>query len=126
MADSDPWHALRTPEGRDLVARLTPWDESVALTTLAAARRDPAWADRPEVVAAAATQARLRTRAAARFPGPARWWTADGLEQASRPEVGRRQPASRVGRAARIPPVRCGAVSGAASRPGRDLRGGET
>jgi hypothetical protein len=32
----------------------------------------------------------LRTRAAVRFPGPARWWTPDGLEQATRPVVAAR------------------------------------
>jgi hypothetical protein len=88
--DPGPIAALRTPQGRALVARLTPWDDATALATLDALRRDPAWADRPEVVAAAATQARLRTRAAARFPGQARWWTADGLEQATRPQVASR------------------------------------
>ena len=81
---------LTTPHGRALVEELTPFDEATALATLAAVRRDPKWADQPQVVAAAATQARLRTRAAARFPGPARWWTADGLEQATRPVVAAR------------------------------------
>ncbi|HEX6888384.1 MAG TPA: hypothetical protein VF143_09780 [Candidatus Nanopelagicales bacterium] len=85
--------ALLTPEGRALVERLTPWDERSALATLAAVRRDAAWATRPEVVAAAATQARLRTRASARFPGAPRWWTVDGLEQATRPEVAARHAA---------------------------------
>ena len=83
-------HALLTAAGRALVEQLTPFDETNALTVLTAVRRDPAWADHPDVVAAAATQARLRTRATARFPGPPRWWTADGLEQATRPEVARR------------------------------------
>ena len=82
--------ALLLPDGRELVARLTPFEEADALTTLAAVRRDPRWADRPELVAAAATQARLRTRATSRFPGPPRWWTPDGLEQATRPEVAAR------------------------------------
>lgn len=40
----------------------------------------------PETLRAAAAQAQLRQRAAARFPNAERlWWTADGLEQASRP-----------------------------------------
>lgn len=81
---------LLTPEGRALVESLTPYDETTSLAAVAAARRDPQWADRPAAVAAAATQARLRTRAAARFPGPPRWWTPDGLEQATRPEVAER------------------------------------
>ncbi len=93
LADVDPLDALLTPEGRALVERLTPWDEGRALAVLAAVRREPAWASRPDVVAAAASQARLRTRAAARFPGGARWWTADGLEQATRPAVAARHAA---------------------------------
>lgn len=82
--------ALLTEAGRELVAALTPYRAERALEVLTAARRDPRWASRPEVVAAAATQARLRTRAALRFPGPPRWWTPDGLEQATRPEVAAR------------------------------------
>ncbi len=85
--------ALLTREGRALVERLTPWDEARALATLAAVRREPGWAEHPDVVAAAAGQARLRTRAAARFPGPPRWWTEDGLQQATRPEVAQRHAA---------------------------------
>ena len=82
--------ALLTPEGRALVESLMPYDPATAMAMLSRARSDPRWADQPEVVAAAATQARLRTRATARFPGPARWWTPDGLEQATRPEVAAR------------------------------------
>ena len=88
---SDPvLAALLTPEGRALVQALTPYDPTTAMTLLSRARSDPRWADQAQVVAAAATQARLRTRATARFPGPARWWTPDGLEQATRPEVAAR------------------------------------
>jgi hypothetical protein len=86
----DPHEELLSAEGRALVERLTPWDEARALAVLASVRREPAWAQRPDVVAAAASQARLRTRAAARFPGPPRWWTPDGLEQATRPAVAAR------------------------------------
>ena len=82
--------ALLTPEGRQLVARFIPYTPASALAQVEQARRDPLWADRPTIVAAAATQARLQTRAAARFPGPARWWTPDGLEQATRPVVAAR------------------------------------
>jgi SAM-dependent methyltransferase len=82
--------ALLTPEGRDLVESLMPYDAATAMTMLSRARRDPLWVDRAEVVAAAATQARLRTRATVRFPGPTRWWTPDGLEQATRPVVAAR------------------------------------
>jgi hypothetical protein len=81
---------LLTPEGRALVESLTPYDAATAMTLLSRARGDPRWAAHPEVVAAAATQARLRTRAMTRFPGPARWWTPDGLEQATRPVVAAR------------------------------------
>ena len=88
---SDPvLAALLTPEGRALVQALTPYDPITAMTLLSRARSDPRWADQAQVVAAAATQARLRTRATPRFPGPARWWTPDGLEQATRPEVAAR------------------------------------
>jgi hypothetical protein len=88
---SDPvLAALLTPEGRALVHALTPFDPTTAMTLLSRARSDPRWEDKAQVVAAAATQARLRTRATARFPGPARWWTPDGLEQATRPEVAAR------------------------------------
>ncbi len=82
--------ALLTPEGRALVESLMPYDQATAMAMLSRARSDPRWADHPQVVAAAATQARLRTRATARFPGPVRWWTPDGLEQATRPVVAAR------------------------------------
>ena len=84
------------------------------MTLLSRARSDPRWADRAEVVAAAATQARLRTRATARFPGPARWWTPDGLEQATRPEVAARH-ARRFARAGVqvVADLGCGAGSDA-------------
>ena len=85
--DAATSQALLTPEGRALVESLTPYDRATAMAMLSRARTDPRWLDRPDVVAAAATQARLRTRATARFPGPARWWTPDGLEQATRPVV---------------------------------------
>lgn len=81
---------LLTPEGRALVESLTPYDPATAMARLAAARATARWVDHPDVVAAAATQARLRTRASARFPGPSRWWTPDGLEQATRPAVATR------------------------------------
>jgi SAM-dependent methyltransferase len=105
---------LLTPEGRELVAALTPYDPSTALGHLAAVRRDPRWARRPEVVAAAATQARLRTRAHERFPGPPRWWTPDGLEQATRPEVADRHAARFVAAGIRqVADLGCGAGSDA-------------
>jgi len=85
--------ALQTSAGRALVESLMPYDPATAMAMLSRARADTRWADRREVVAAAATQARLRTRASRRFPGPARWWTSDGLEQATRPVVAARHAA---------------------------------
>ncbi len=72
------------------MSSLSPYDPESAMRDVETARAQPAWAGRPEIVAAAATQARLRTRAAARFPGRPRWWTPDGLEQATRPAVAAR------------------------------------
>ena len=85
--------ALLTPEGRALVDSLTPYDPTTAMTMLSRVRSDPRWSDRTRTVAAAATQARLRTLATVRFPGPARWWTPDSLEQATRPVVAARHAA---------------------------------
>lgn len=89
-AGPDALDALLSAEGRALVDSLMPYDPATAMAMLDRARSDPRWAGRPEVVASAATQARLRTRAVVRFPGPARWWTPDGLEQATRPAVAAR------------------------------------
>ncbi len=69
---------------------MTPYDPGSAMARMDSARADPHWSGAPGVVSAAATQARLRTRATARFPGPSRWWTPDGLEQATRPVVAAR------------------------------------
>ncbi len=85
-----PWAELATPAGRALIASFCPWDEATGLARIERARREPAWVDQPGVVAAAATQAQLRTRAQQRFPGAPRWWTAGGLEQATRPQVAAR------------------------------------
>ncbi len=88
-----PHEALLSEAGRALVDALTPYHPATAMSRLEAVRAEPRWADQPDVVAAAATQARLRTRAATRFPGPVRWWTPDGLEQATRPVVAARHAA---------------------------------
>ncbi len=115
--------ALLTPEGRALVDSLTPYDPATAMTVLSRARCDPRWAARPEVVAAAATQARLRTRATARFPGPARWWTPDGLEQATRPEVAARHAARFVRAGVQVvADLGCGAGSDALAMAAAGLR----
>jgi hypothetical protein len=114
--------ALLTPAGRALVARLTPWDEARALATLAAVRREPEWAAHPAVVAAAASQARLRTRAVERFPGPPRWWTADSLEQATRPAVAVRHAARFAAAGVReVADLGCGAGSDALALAGAGL-----
>lgn len=123
--DPTPAHtALLTPPGRALVESLTPYEPERVLAHLAAARADPQWADRPEVVAAAATQARLRTRALERFTGPPRWWTAAGLEQATRDEVADRH-AARFVRAGieRVTDLGCGVGSDALAfaRSGRTV-----
>ncbi|ARQ69010.1 THUMP-like domain-containing protein [Streptomyces marincola] len=81
----DAFRALLTDRGRDLlaaVADLAPADELAAATRL---RRDHP----PALVAAAIGQARLRERAAAKFgPDAARmFFTADGVEQATRAPV---------------------------------------
>lgn len=102
---------LLTAEGRSLVAALTPYDPERALVLVERARADPTWAGRAEVVAAAATQARLRTRAAWRFPGPPRWWTPDGLEQATRPALAARHAARYAGSVRRVVDLGCGAGS---------------
>jgi THUMP domain-like/Methyltransferase domain len=123
--DVDPatLDALLTPEGRALVASMEPYDPASALAALEVARRDPRWADRAQVVAAAATQARLRTRAAVRFPGPPRWWTPDGLEQATRPSVAARH-ARRFTDAGvtRVLDLGCGAGSDALAMADAGLR----
>lgn len=102
---------LLSPEGRRLVDSLTPYDPSHALDLVVRARREPLWVDRPEVVAAAATQARLRTRASVRFPGPPRWWTPQGLEQATRPALAARHARRYAGVTTRVVDLGCGAGS---------------
>ncbi len=78
---------LDSPAGRQLLASLPAYDESGALAL--ASRLREAGHD-PGLVAAALTQSRLRTRAAARWGGSMASWllfTSDGAEQATRPEV---------------------------------------
>ena len=78
--------ALRSEEGRRLLASLPPYDESAALAVGARLRREGHDAG---LVSAALTQARLRERAVGKL-GPVAGrllLTADGLEQATRAEV---------------------------------------
>lgn len=100
---SPAWQELLGPRGRELVDLLCPWEPESALARIATIRANPAWAGDPDLVAAAATQAELRTRARVRFPGPARWWTRTTLEQATRPVLAARH-------AARIVAAGCGRV----------------
>lgn len=80
---------LRSPEGKALLEAVTPYDPAGALSS---AERLRARFD-TELVTAALTQARLRTKAAERFGERAfsLWWTPDSLEQATRPEVAERR-----------------------------------
>ena len=85
--------ALRTPAGAALLAGIGDYDSGLALALGARLReRHPGNAG---LVAAAMTQARLRTRALGKFgPDASRiWFTPAGLEQASRFEVAERRAA---------------------------------
>ncbi|MFI7481798.1 methyltransferase domain-containing protein [Kocuria sp. M1R5S2] len=77
---------LLTPEGMALLERLGPYDDADALT---AATRLRAAGHSPELVSAALTQARLRTRAREKFGDFAQrmLFTRPGLEQATRLRV---------------------------------------
>lgn len=84
--DTDIVAALRSPQGVSLLAGLPPYDPTQVLTVAAQLRRaghDPA------LVAAALTQSRLRSRAAAKLGDLAATmlFTPDGLEQATRGPV---------------------------------------
>ena len=74
-----------SPQGQELIAQFFPYEASMAMARSQKARRDhPA-----ELVAQAMTQAKLRTRAVQRL-GPIAeklMFTAEGLEQATRPDV---------------------------------------
>ncbi len=77
---------LASPDGRALLRSLPDYDESAVLALQKSLR---AQGHPPDLVAAALTQQRLRTRARAKFGefAPDMLYTADGLEQASRLEV---------------------------------------
>jgi hypothetical protein len=81
---------LLAPEGQQLLAGLPPYDAADVLAVTAAARR--AGYDEA-LVAAALSQSRLRARAVAKFGAAAAslYFTADGLEQATRPVVAARR-----------------------------------
>ena len=99
---------LLTPEGWALLAELPPYDESAALS-VGQSLRDQGHA--PELVSAALTQQRLRSRAEAKF-GPfasQMLFTPDGLEQATRLTVSAHHAAryARAG-ARRVADLGCG------------------
>ncbi|MDQ1625816.1 MAG: hypothetical protein QOJ49_1314 [Actinomycetota bacterium] len=80
---------LLTPEGARLLDELPPYEEAAALGVAAAARRRGL----PDgLVAVAMTQQRLRARAVTKFGAAAgrMFFTPEGLEQATRPEVAAR------------------------------------
>ena len=83
---------LRSPEGRALMTALPPYADADALAVSARLRRRGYAAD---AVAAALTQHRLRSRAVNRLGLDAArmWFTVDGAEQATRPEVAKRRAA---------------------------------
>jgi hypothetical protein len=107
------FRALLTAEGAALLARIPPYDGEQALATAAALRRDGVDAD---LAAAALTQARLRSRARAKLGADADrlWFTADGLEQATRPGVA-------AGHAARFARAGVGRVADLCCGIGGDL-----
>ncbi|MGH8894995.1 MAG: THUMP-like domain-containing protein [Actinomycetes bacterium] len=85
----EAFRALLTPEGRELLARLPPYDPAAALALAATLRREGVAGS---LVAAAMTQSRLRTRARGKLGELADrlFLTEDGLQQASRPMVAAR------------------------------------
>jgi SAM-dependent methyltransferase len=100
--------ALEGDRGRALFAAIGSYRAADALATAARLR---ASGEDPDLVAAALTQARLRTRAVERLgPEASGWWfTPDGAEQATRPEVAARR-AARLAAAglSRIADLGCG------------------
>ena len=97
--DVAAFRELLTPRGEALLARVSPYDEERAMATAAALRAEGV---DPGLAAAALTQARLRARAATRLgPAAARlFFTAAGLEQATRATVAARHAQRYAGVAA--------------------------
>lgn len=105
--DVETFRALRTPEGRRLLAHVTREVDGGAASTatgVLAVSRQLRRTHPPALVAAALTQARLRVRAREKFGPDAEdmYFTADGLEQATRGSVS----AYRAGRYRARAPVR--------------------
>ncbi|MEV0368493.1 class I SAM-dependent methyltransferase [Streptomyces sp. NPDC050636] len=85
VTDLNTFAALLAPEGQTLLDALRDYDPADELATATRLRRDH---DAP-LVSAALTQARLRTRAAAKFGADARrmYFTPNGVEQSTRASV---------------------------------------
>jgi SAM-dependent methyltransferase len=104
---------LTSPRGRQLLADLPPYDERTALSI---GERLRSAGNAPDLVAAALTQSRLRTRAARRWGSagaallPRLLLTPDGAEQATRPTVAalRAQRYRRLGTGNTVADLGCG------------------
>ncbi len=104
---------LASPQGRRLLADLPPYDERTALSI---GERLRSAGNAPDLVAAALTQSRLRTRAARRWGSagaallPRLLLTPDGAEQATRPAVAalRAERYRRLGTANTVADLGCG------------------
>lgn len=118
---------LTSPAGRELLADLPPYDEREALTTGERLRREGHCA---QLVTAALTQSRLRTKAAQRWGPrgaallPSLLLTPDGAQQATRPAVAqlRAQRFSRLAAGSVVADLGCGIGLDALALAGAGLR----
>lgn len=83
---ADSVRRLLSDDGRRLLAQLPPYDPDRVLSVTDRLRAD---GHAPDLVAAALTQSALRAKATAKFGAAAAgmFFTADGLEQATRPQI---------------------------------------
>lgn len=109
--DVTGFRALLTPEGQRLLALLPAYDEASALGLGERLRRQ---GFEPDLVAAALTQSRLRTRGRGKLGALADrlYLTADGLEQATRPAVAARRTARFAAVGAQVVADLCCGVGG--------------
>ncbi len=106
----DAFASLLTDDGQALLAELRGYDSAEELATATRLRRSyPA-----ELVSAALTQARLRQRAEAKFGADARrmYFTADGVEQATRTVVAEHRAARFAGLGVRRVADLCSGIGG--------------
>lgn len=106
----DAFASLLTDDGQALLAELRGYDSAEELATATRLRRRyPA-----ELVSAALTQARLRQRAEAKFGADARrmYFTADGVEQATRTVVAEHRAARFAGLGVRRVADLCSGIGG--------------